>query len=223
MPVQLAKAYILNNDNLGERLTCLFNPTDYAFAKRNSWPAEPLTGNNVPPPNFGGGGTMTMSFQLFFDTYVGAEADMQDVREYTEQLLKLMLIAPSTKNVDPHTQKGRPPICTFHWGDYWSFKGVITSLNLRFTLFTSQGKPVRATADVELQQAEEEGTYKAQNPTSGGEGVRSTYTVQQGDTLDLVAFREYGDATRWRPIAAANDLENPRQLHPGQRLVVPNV
>ena len=221
MPTQLEKAYILNET--GERVQCLFNPTEYAFAKQNNWRSDSLTGNNVPVPSFEGGGVMTMSFQLFFDTYKGEESQMQDVREYTEKLLKLMHIAPSTMNADPNAKKGRPPICTFHWGNYWSFKGVFTSINLRFTLFTSQGKPVRATADVQMRQVEEEGTYPPQNPTSGGVGVRSSYLVQSGDTLDLIAYREYGDPTRWRPIADANELEDPRTLRPGQRLVVPDL
>jgi hypothetical protein len=222
MATQLQKAYILNNET-HEQIPCLFNPTDYSFSKANTWSVQPLTGANVPPPQFGGGGNLKMSFELFFDTYKGAEAEMADVRTYTEKLLNLMKIDSSTVNADPNAQKGRPPICTFHWGDYWSFKGVIENISLKFTLFTSQGKPVRATATIAMLQVKEEGTYPAQNPTSGGEGVRASYVVQWGDTLDLIAYREYGDATKWRPLALANGLEDPRALRPGQRLVVPDI
>jgi len=177
----------------------------------------------VPNANFTGGDVMTMSFQLLFDTYSGqSEEDDQDVREYTEKLLMLMKIDTALHNSND-TVAGRPPIVSFHWGDYWSFKGVITSVELRFTLFTGQGKPVRATAQVSLQQFEELGTYPRQNPTSGGEGVRASRMVEVGDTLDLIAYQEYGDATRWRPLAVANHLENPRALRPGQRLVVPEL
>jgi LysM repeat protein len=223
MAAQLQKAFIYDEDHKRKALECLFNPTEYSFRKGNSWDVKSLPGQNVPSANFTGGDVMTMSFQLFFDTYSGASEDAdQDVRDYTEKLLTLMKIDTSLNNGN-NTVAGRPPIVSFHWGNYWSFKGVITNVELRFTLFTGQGKPVRATANVTLQQFEELGTYPRQNPTSGGEGVRASHVVQPGDTLDLIAYQEYGDATQWRPIARANHLENPRAIRPGQRLVVPEL
>jgi nucleoid-associated protein YgaU len=48
-------------------------------------------------------------------------------------------------------------------------------------------------------------------------------TVRDGDTLPAIAYREYGDATQWRPIATANDLSNPLALTPGASLVVPRI
>lgn len=223
MAGQLQKAFIYDEDHKSKALDCLFNPSEYSFRKGNAWDVKPLPGQNVPSANFTGGDVMTMSFQLFFDTYSGASEDSdQDVRDYTEKLLNLMKIDTSLNNAN-NTVAGRPPIVSFHWGNYWSFKGVITNVELRFTLFTGQGKPVRATANVTLQQFEELGTYPRQNPTSGGEGVRASHVVQPGDTLDLIAYQEYGDASQWRAIAGANRLENPRAIRPGQRLVVPEL
>jgi nucleoid-associated protein YgaU len=43
------------------------------------------------------------------------------------------------------------------------------------------------------------------------------------ETLWLIADEEYGDPSKWRRIAEANDLENPRDLRSGQRLVVPEL
>jgi nucleoid-associated protein YgaU len=222
MATQLQKAYILNNDT-DDQVPCLFNPPDYTFTKANTYSSTPVTGANVTPPHFGGGGNLKMTFELFFDTYVGAEGDMEDVRTYTDALLELMAIEPSTVSADSNAKKGRPPICTFHWGTSWSFKGVIDNITLKFTLFTSAGKPVRATASMSMLQVKDEDDQPAQNPTSGGEGVRATHTVDWGETLDLIAFRQYGDATKWRPIALANDMDDPRSLRPGQKLVVPDI
>jgi nucleoid-associated protein YgaU len=47
--------------------------------------------------------------------------------------------------------------------------------------------------------------------------------AQQGDTLWSIAAAEYGDARQWRPIAEANQITNPRELKPGQTLIVPSV
>jgi nucleoid-associated protein YgaU len=67
----------------------------------------------------------------------------------------------------------------------------------------------------------EEGTYPAQNPTTGaGPNVR-VWTVRPGDRLDWIAHKEYGDSTRWRPIAEANGIDDPIDLKSGQQLVIP--
>ena len=136
------------------------------------------------------------------------------MRDYTEKLLTYMKVDPNTVQSDA-ASAGRPPVCSFHWGNYWTFKGVITAVNLTFTLFDGTGKPVRARANVTLQQIQPEGLFPAQNPTSGGDGMRARHMVEDGDTLDLIAYQEYGDPTRWRAIALANGIDNPRALRAG--------
>lgn len=219
MPTSLTKAHLIatdpKNGSVITDLECLFNPTDYTFAKKNTWKTDALKGNQVPKADFQGGGITTMTFQLFFDTYDKGT----DVRtDCTDKLLTMMKIvsSDSSKNV------GQPPYVEFHWGETWSFKGVVTSVDLKFTLFTPNGTPVRATANVGLQQALDEKIYAGQNPTSGGDGARASRLVQPGDTLDLIAYQEYGDPTMWRLLAGANQLEDPRALRSGQRLVIPS-
>ncbi len=41
--------------------------------------------------------------------------------------------------IDPATNKGRPPTCTFEWGNAWSFEAVVTSINTSFTMFLGDG------------------------------------------------------------------------------------
>ena len=49
----------------------------------------------------------------------------------------------------------------------------------------------------------------------------SSYTVAQGDDLWNIADKEYGDPYKWASIAAANKLENPSVIHPGNVLMLP--
>lgn len=46
------------------------------------------------------------------------------------------------------------------------------------------------------------------------------YTVKQGDSLWLIASREYGDASRWHEIARWNAITDPRILEPGRELIL---
>lgn len=86
---------------------------------------------------------------------------------------------------------------------------------------TESGMPVRATAKLTLKEVTDPEHLQPTNPTSRGEPGRRLYTVQEGDRLDLIAYREYGDAKEWRRIAEANRLFNPLALRPGMVLAIP--
>ncbi len=49
------------------------------------------------------------------------------------------------------------------------------------------------------------------------------YVVKKGDSLSLIAKREYGDANKWRRIFDANKdkIKDPDLIHPGQELKIP--
>jgi nucleoid-associated protein YgaU len=44
-----------------------------------------------------------------------------------------------------------------------------------------------------------------------------------GETLSGIAAAVYDDAELWRPLAVANDIDDPRSLTPGQQLTVPSL
>jgi hypothetical protein len=211
----LVKATIRNLDT-NKAITCLFNPTEYAFAKEVGWAEAADRGANIPQLEFVGGKPATLTLSLFFDTNDTGE----DVRtRYTNDLWDLALVNPD--RLDSKTNKGRPPECMFEWGNAWSFKAVVTSMTQKFTMFLEDGTPTRATVDLTLKQAHDPGRFPAQNPTSGGVAGHRTRVVQQRETLDLIAAEEYGEPRYWRHIAEANGINNPLRLRPGTRLALP--
>jgi nucleoid-associated protein YgaU len=48
--------------------------------------------------------------------------------------------------------------------------------------------------------------------------VPQKYTVKAGDTLWMIAQRQYGDGSRYPSIAAKNGIKNPNLIYPGQVL-----
>ena len=216
------RASIWNEDTNAKVLDCLFNPTEYTFSRTNNWANEASMQVAVPLPTFQGSQAMTLEVRnLLFDTYAraGRGDTPEDVRTYTEKLFKLMNVDPSTADSGKSTP-ARPPRVSFRCGTFFSFKAVVTRMTQRFTLFWDDGRPVRAKVDVTFQQVESEGTYPRQNPTSFGL-ARKVRIVGPDDTIDTIAYAEYGDPSKWRLIADHNRLDDPMRLRPGQRLAIP--
>ena len=46
------------------------------------------------------------------------------------------------------------------------------------------------------------------------------FIVKPGDKIDSIAAREYGDPKTWRFIADINNLDDPKDLRPGQALII---
>lgn len=221
----LTKATITNLNN-SQKIEVLFNPTEYTIAKTNNWSSKPNVGKNVPKRDFTGGNSQKLDMELFLDVFEakGANDNLEvkkdaDVRVHVNKLVTLTLIDQDKKN--PKTKKARPPLCLFQWGGQWSFQAVVTSLSVRYTLFHDNGIPVRATAKITLEEAEDEQEQKGTNPSSYAEPGRKRREVRPYDTLPLIAFEEYGDPNKWRKIADDNRLDNPFGLKAGQILSIP--
>lgn len=216
----LPKAHIINLDSPGAApIECLFNPKEYSIVKKNKWSPSKTSGTNVPQQQFGGGDPATLTMQLFFDTYTGAHGSKDVRKEYTSRIWHLAEV--NDHLTDNTTTRGRPPKVRFQWGPAWSFEAVITSITQKFTLFSADGTPVRATLDVTFQQVVDDRHKPAQNPTSGGTGGEQEWSVKHGDSLAAIAYATYGDTRLWRTIADANRLTRVRDLRPGTRLGLP--
>jgi len=209
------KATIQNLDTR-DVIPCLFNPTEYSVAKTNPWNSKPVIGKNVPELEFTGGGAKTLTMELFFDVY---EEKRGDVRKHIDKLWKLMAITEKTRNKT--TQRGRPPLCLFQWGPHWQFTAVLMSMTVRYTLFRQDGTPVRATANVTFQEAEDDSKQKKTNPTSYAEPGHRRRIVRPQDTLAAIAYEEFGDPNAWREIAELNGIEDPIHLEAGSILAIP--
>ena len=183
-----------------------FNPTEYNLTTSAKYGEQSLPGLDTPLEQFVSGGADTLSMELLFDTY----EEGIDVRVYTIQLDDIIAVSG-----DSHA----PPVCRFVWGTFM-FRGVLTQLTKRFTMFLSSGVPVRARVNVTFRQHATPAEQTAEVPRLSADKT-TVWRVTEGDTLWSIAASEYGEPNRWRPIAVANDIDDPRTLEPGSELVVP--
>ena len=203
----------------GTKLPCLFNPEKLSIGLATSWSGEQIPGQQTPSLRYGGGESGSLDVELFFDT----TSDGKPVTKYTDELVKLLKIDTRLPGYSEEAQNGRPPWVKFHWGKFHSFKAVITSLDLQFVYFSQAGEPLRAHATLSMLQYEQEDDWPRQNPTSGTPKPARSHQVQPGETLDRIAARYYGDATRWRRLAEANGIRDPFDVAAGRVVDVPTL
>jgi nucleoid-associated protein YgaU len=204
----------IKNEDSGEQFSVLFNPSEYSIDGASKWTEQEKRGQK-PELQYTGADRKKLSMELFFDTY---EAQT-DVREHTVKISNLLVF---------NKEKHRPPKVTLSWGKEapggafaeFPFTGVLESLKQQFTLFLSDGTPVRAKLAVSFIQFTLTKEELKKNEAHSADKTK-TYRVKQGDTVSGIAGRFYGDPSQWRHIAFANDIDDPAHLETGRILTIP--
>ena len=195
------------------RIEFQFNPKELSLSKSAKWNRQSQKGSKKSDvPQFTGADPSKISLEMFLDA-----SDRQDDRvvKTVEQLFACCVPTDESHQ----KKKGSPPWVIFHWGAITSFTAYVSSVTVKYTLFTAGGLPIRGTATVNIEEIA--GEQKGQNPTSGGLAARTVHTVVAGDSLPSIAWREYGDPTLWRSIAERNGIDDPMRLPAGTALLIP--
>lgn len=200
-----------------DEISFQFNPKELSIQKAAKWERTPARGaKTAGPPEFKGADPCKLTLEMFLDA-----TDKMDgsVVAKVEQLFHCCV--PTDASLKNKKQKASPPLVILTWGGVKSFPAFVTSVQAKYTLFTPGGMPIRATCSVSLE--EMPGDPKKQNPTSGALATSSVHTVVAGDSLASIAYREYGDPTLWRPLAAFNEVDDPIRMRLGSTLLLPAV
>jgi hypothetical protein len=113
------------------------------------------------------------------------------------------------------------PFLRLFWGEN-KFSGRISTLKFTYTLFSSDGKPLRAIVDAEFIYAIDAELDKAINNLSSPD-LTHVRTVREGDTLPLMCARIYKNPKLYLEIARVNGLSNYRNLKVGSKLFFPPI
>ncbi len=204
----LTKAvFIIMKTGGDEQIPVMFNPSKYEI-KSSINHVEIKNIGRKPTPQYKSANNSTLSLELFFDTYEQGT----DVRDYTKKLMALVEL-----DSDQHA----PPACRFVWGSL-DFKGVVTSIDQSFTMFLGSGIPVRARLNLNLLEYK---TLKDQNQEKPFHSADRTKqkALNDGEQLWMLAHAEYEDPGRWREIAKANGIDNPRKVQTAKQYTVPRL
>jgi len=189
-----------------------FNPKEVTISKSAKWERKPVKGaKKSGPPEYSGADPCKLTLEVFFDETV--EHD-ESVVDSVEKLFSCCVPVEKTR-----TTKPMPPLVVFTWGGVTSFPAFVTQVQAKYTRFAADGVPIRASCTVNLEEMPSEAGQ--QNPTSGSLSAERAHTMISGDTLALVAYREYGDPMLWRALATYNKVDDPMRVAHGTLLLLP--
>ncbi len=193
----------------GLRWQALLNPTELSFSRKNLYQATQSAGTSAPQQSFSGGEPDQVQIDLLLDG-TGVVGEPGGIGDLLEALLALTKFQGDTH---------QPYYVHCYWGRF-SFRGILTQADVTYKLFDRAGEPLRATVKLSLKEALSPQEVAAEDRPASPD-LYQTWLVKDGDALDAIAARVYGDPAYWRPLAAANRLTNPCGLTTGQLLLLP--
>lgn len=222
-------------EDTGKRISCLLNPQENGLTiERSSGVGRESDGSLVNsdlsdnPVVSRNRGDTRLTLELLFDVFLpGSNVRSGDVRALTGPFWHL------SEYVVRGSQRSELPRVRFIWGKSWNFPIIVEAVSERYERFTAAGVPQRSWLSMRLLRVSAENNQveppRAYDPQSlptpellarGGPDWRS-HEVTGREALWQIAARYYGDASLWRLLAYANNLNNPLLLWPGQRLRIP--
>ena len=211
----------------GVMVSMLLNPKSLTITRTANW--TPGAGSRVPvgpsaasagtlgqvpighsPLQYQGSNPGQLDMTVWFDMSLVPGGDISDD---VDQLQNWTCPTETGTTTNSH-----PPKVTFSWGVF-RFVGHISSVKITYKLFGVGGRPLRAEVNVSLKENPDALAFT--NPTSGGPAGRRMHVVSEGDSLQSIAFAEYGKPTHWRMLAEANGIDDPLRVAPGTALLIP--
>lgn len=132
----------------------------------------------------------------------------RDVAQKVQDLLQLIYV------MNPDTHK--PNFLRLLWGDFSfgntsGFNCILKDLQINYTLFSPEGKPLRAKLSATFARYVEP-ELRVREEGKNSPDVTHLRRVTAGDTLPLMTYRIYRDASYYLQVAKVNGLVNFRRL-----------
>ena len=224
--------------NAGKLFEVQHNPTELSLDKGTQLAEIAIPGLDAPLQQFVRGQAEKLSVELFFDTTEGGTgAQAKSVTELTDEIYMLSKIESNSH---------APPLVDFLWGFHfpgdslaeamsansfggpatnqtrYSFSGVVESIKQKYTLFSPDGIPLRATINLVLREYRSLDLQLYQLGLNSPDRTHS-HVLATGDTLSSVANDIYARPSEWRRVANENNITDPRRINPGTFIKVPAI
>lgn len=209
---------VLEGKRAGSIIAFQFNPETISVSKSVELKEHNAQGGDSGEKEFTHGVSRTLKIgELWFDTY----DDKSNVRSKFIDPLEELTLYDETIH--------KPPKVLFVYGKFMqesdaihNYPLYVKSIQVDYKMFLPDGTPVRAKVSLELIEATSLQEQMQKKHKSSPDHAK-VYVVQRGDTLQSISYKEYDTVNEWRRIAEANGIDDPMDLEPGLRLLVPPI
>lgn len=196
------------------------NPENYSQSLKVVADNRRGHGDQKTDPSYISTAPEELKLDFFFDgteaieNYKYTDPSKRSVRQQMNQFLETVYKMEG--------QIHRPNFLKIQWGKNLTFKCILSSLDIQYTLFEANGDPLRAKVSAtfhdyvakEVREKEE----KKHSPD-----LTHNRMVKAGDRLDLMTHDIYADTKYLLQVAKFNKLRTIRRLKPGAALAFPPI
>ena len=226
-------------DPEAKKVNFTFNPSSYTIQTTPGYKEVREVGKDQEKREFLHGGVRALTATLLFDSYSDATLISNGEGISLTSALSIMSVSPLSAGVEntlePVSKKisiieqalhltgeiHEPSMVIMHWGDL-KFKGYITAFSVEYTMFSMMGKPIRAKVNLTITEYVDPLKSVLTNPFQSPDRTKSK-VIMEGMSLWNIAYEEYGDCEKWRVIAKANHIMDPKELTPGMIITIPAI
>lgn len=199
----------------------MYNPEKLSKNIAVNYQGQCVPGDNSQEQSYHSNQSGDVTFEFLFDaTGTSVNSINGDIAKTIGGVdAEIELFLKLTTDVDP--EEHQPRSLTLVWGTF-IFNCKLTSAKVDYTLFSSIGRPLRATVTATFRGHEFRIIQAALNKLFSSD-LTKVHIVKAGETLPLIANEVYGKPEYYVQIAKANNLSNFRNIRPGQEIVLPPV
>jgi nucleoid-associated protein YgaU len=192
----------------------MFNPESYSLVHKNVYSTRQGANTSGRDAAYVSGEPTQFALKIILDGTGVTESGLTNrlnVQDEVDRFLKL------AANMDGDIHQ--PRFLVVKWGKL-AFPCRLEQTQITYTLFDNSGAPLRAELDtVFIQDQPTAARLRAEGKNSPD--LTHVRIVQAHQTLPLLCQEIYGSPGYYLQVAAANGLDDFRNLRPGQQLVFP--
>ena len=205
------------DNSIGE-YTVLFNPTGYTQKYEITYEEKKGINSTSESQKFGRIKPQVYQFDLIFDG-TGVSGGINSIaakkKDFVAKEIKKFLKVSGKLYGDSH----RPPFLKIAWGNM-ILSCVLKSADISYSLFHSNGYPLRARIKATFAEAIDEELQNAKDRRNSPD-LTHMRLIKDKDTLPMLSYEIYGDTHYYLKIAKYNNLVNFRNLKTGVTLEFP--
>lgn len=202
----------------------MFNPASITIAYKNKFDTQQGLSTTGAEARYTGSTVDSVSLKLILDGTGVTDFGLDIWRgkgtaSVTEQVKSFLDLCYHMKE-DTH----EPSFLKIQWGDsgglLQNFECRLETVDITYTTFDQNGAPLRAELATKFIPDIETAKRLLMEGKSSPD-LSHTRTVKSGDTLPLLCKAIYGTSKHYLRVAEINQLDNFRNLTPGQELIFP--